>query len=111
MDASNKKIIKIARHQTTICWLVITGLFGLDIKPIGLIVGIILIYQVYLLAESLELKHPWGYSLGVFIPIFSLFILWRLMKLSTKTLQQNNVRVGLMGGKKEDLSKLIEEST
>lgn len=108
-------IKKIAKNQKIICWLflvIIVSIFTISLViPILSYIGasIAVIFYVYYLAVALKVKHPALYVVGMFFPLIKLFVLWNLIQKATKVLQAHNVKVGVMGYKKEDLDKFLAE--
>ena len=62
---------------------------------------------VYRLASSMKVARPWMYVIGMFFPWINLLVLAFLIPRATKVLRANNIRVGLLGYNKEDLSNYL----
>ena len=87
-------IADIAKFQRFIYWLFLLG-------------PIFWVSPVYYLARSLKVKRPWLYAVGIFVPIANLFVLLGVIRAATKVLRAKNIRVGIMGAKKEDVNSFL----
>ena len=130
MRYTNEDIYQIGQDHRAIIWLILlqllvipvrimldplirnpdTVLFALPIALLPLMINLVSLYFVYRLASSLKNTSPWIYLVLGLIPCISLLVLLRLSARAQAALKAHGVAVGLMGAKRADLERLLDES-
>ncbi len=100
----------IAKSQNLLMWSVLAGFAAffvghIPLLGLPLVLGIVAfeIYALYVLGTALRLPLVWLLCVGMFVPCVSLIILVLVSARASKILKAAGVRIGLMGGKAEDI--------
>lgn len=105
-DYNNGEVVKIAKKQKAIIWLIVASLAVVLFPPawvVGAIVNLVFVYQ---LAKALKLGAAWLWCASQIIPIVSLIALLVLNSKATAAIRSKGVAVGLMGANKSELARL-----
>ena len=105
MQWVSEQVLEIAKRQKQIIWMILLRVIFMLFPPAALVVALIQVFFVYKLAQAIESKAAWLYMILLFIPLVGLITLLMLNGKATKKLKENDVRVGLMGAKEEDLER------
>ena len=106
---TNAEIYEIGKRQRAILWLIIISIPAMFIPIIGPITtAIINVIFVYKLAKALKSDVAWLWCILVIIPLVSLISLVIINGKATNALRKSGIKVGLMGGNKEQLEKLLQ---
>ena len=101
---TKQDLIEVAtRQRVIICWMIPICLVT---SFIPIVPAIIQIYFIYKLAVALRSSVAWLYIVLAFIPLVALISLLVINGKATKRLQQNGIKVGLMGARMEDFDKI-----
>ena len=100
----------IAKSQNLLMWSVLAGFSAFFVAhipllglPLVLAIVVFEIYALYTLGTALRLPLVWLMCVGMFIPCVSLIILVLVSARASTILKAAGVRVGLMGGRAEDI--------
>lgn len=118
------EIINIGKWQRVICWLFLAILIGYLLIFAGNASRVLVVFRevlliggsitavvcVYFLSKALKVPHPLFYVFGMLISIVRLFVLCKLITDATKILKENKIGVGIMGARKEDLTRFLAGS-
>ena len=107
-EYTNQDVYLIGKKQKVIIWMVLLLLICLVYPPLQIIVGVVYIFQIYVLAKALKVQYPWLWALGMLIPFVSLICLLSLIHSSTCALRSKGIKVGVMGANKNQLKELGE---
>jgi hypothetical protein len=100
------RAMDVAKYQKNIQWLILANFVAICI-PFGIIItGIIGIYFIYKLAESLRSSDAWAYIILSLIPLIGLLALVHLVNKATLVLRQNGIEVSVMGARMADFQKI-----
>lgn len=102
---TKQDIVEVAKYQRNILWMFLIALLAMFIPFATIVTGIIQIYFIYKLATALRSSAAWIYIILTFIPLVGLIALLVINNKATKKLQQNGIRVGLMGARMADFDK------
>lgn len=132
---SAEELKKIAKYQSLVCWFllfsILLNIFVFFIRIVGevdpgtqpleavlmaiitycqlftrIAVLIAMVVWYYKLAKSLKGKAPFLVIPLLFLPLINLLVVAHLVGKATRVLRAHNIRVGLMGARKEDLQNL-----
>lgn len=105
------EVVAVAKSQQTVLWLFL-ALLGTDIamaatgQPMIVLLhwglSIALVVFAYKTAKSLKLGAPWA-AIFCLLPFIGLILLISLMFRARRVLENQGIRVGLMGANQDDL--------
>lgn len=127
------EIVEIAKWQRYVMWLILAQIAGFllfvaaafagpacraVIDALGLLllaglvaVGVLTICSVYKMAKALRKESTAiVYALLALISWIGLILLLSLSSQATRVLQENGIRVGLMGGNPDDIERVRSEA-
>ena len=107
---TKQNLMEVAKYQKNIQWLVLANLVAMFIPGATIVTGIIGIYFIYKLADALRSSAAWVYIIFSFIPLVGLIALLQINGKATETLQDNGIKVGLMGARMADFDKIQENN-
>jgi hypothetical protein len=108
IEYTNAGVLEIAKKQKAVIWLILVNLLTIWIPFASIIIGIIGVVFIYRLGKAVQSSLAVLYAILAFIPLLGLIGLLILNSKATAALKQRGIRVGLMGARAEDLSKLYE---
>lgn len=76
-----------------------------------IVIAVLSIYGVYKMAKSLRKGMPILYAIAMLLPLIALLALLHLSAEATRILQENSIRVGLMGANTEDVERLSRQTS
>ncbi len=103
------QLIRIAKRQKIVRCLIVLNLFTCWIPFASIFTGMIGASFVYQLGRALRTSATWLFVMAAFIPIVDLIGLFILNRMATVTLRRHQIRVGLLGARKEDLTRLAAD--
>ena len=101
-------ILEIAKKQQIVLWAFFFCLFIFTIPNTKGVVVIIFAIFIYQLAKALRASNAWLYPILAIIPFIGFITLAVINSKATAALRERGIRVGIMGARKADLSKLYE---
>lgn len=125
---TNDEVYQIGQEHRAIIWLILLQFLSLPISQLApllaensgmpllalplvltpFFINIVSLFFVYRLAAALK-NSPWLYLLLGLIPCISLISLLILSSRAQAALKAHGVAVGLMGARRADLERLVEE--
>jgi hypothetical protein len=102
---SNNEILRIARLQKMLIWVVVASLIVFLNRYAGFAIAIATAVFLFRLARALR-RPAWFFAIGAFVPLLSTILLVGLNMDATATLRKYGIRVGLIGANPRDLDRL-----
>jgi hypothetical protein len=103
---TKQDLMEVAKRQKSIIWMILISFAAMFIPYATVVTGIIQVYFIYKLAAALRSSAAWVYIILAFIPLVGLIALLVINSKATKKLQENGVKVGLMGARMADFDKI-----
>ena len=103
---TKQDLIELAKRQKNILWMILVSLVAMFIPFATIVTGIIQIYFIYKLAAALRSSAAWVYIILAFIPLVGLIAILVINGKATKKLQENGIKVGLMGARMADFDMI-----
>jgi hypothetical protein len=105
-EYTDADVVKVAKKQKTILWLVLASFVAMLFPPLLVIVGVANLVLMYQLAKALRLT-AWAWCIGMVVPLVSLVLLLALNRKATNLIRSKGISVGLMGANRAQLDKLF----
>jgi hypothetical protein len=108
---TDAQLLRIAKRQKFIKILIVLTLLTIWIPFASIFMGIIAFPFIYRLGKALRSPGTWLFVVAAFIPFVDLISLLILNRIATVTLRRHQIRIGLTGARKEDLTRLAKLCT